>query len=178
MSTKSSQAQRLAAEAAQPQTYARGERSEIITSAYRMQPADLPAGEYLGTIHGVTTQGVEALTPLAHIEGLAKPLALAPEDVAVLVRLSGSPFASDWVGRKVELRVVRVDGQRVVRLYVPGSAALPVDQPPKPAPRRRGLRTALGFVVILALALLAVYLVEQGPALWSLLQDMLASIGR
>ncbi len=178
MATKHSQAQRLAAEAAQPQPYARGTRGGSITGAYRMQPDDLPGGRYLGTIHGVITQGVEALTPLAHIAGLARPLALAPEDVDALVRLSGSPFASDWVGRKVEVRAVRIDGQRVVRLYAPGAAALPVDQPVRPAPPRRGLRTALGFILILALGLLGVYLVEQGPALWSLLQDMLASIGR
>lgn len=178
MSTKSSQAQRLASEAAQPQPYVRGERSAAITSAYRLQPDDLPVGQHLATIRGVTTQGVETLTPLAHIEGLTLPLALAPEDVDALVRMSGSPFASDWVGRKVELRVVRVDGQRIVRLYAPGAAGPPIDRPPRPAPRRRGLRTALGFVLILALALLAVYLVEQGPALWTLLQDMLSSIGR
>ncbi|HRW48034.1 MAG: hypothetical protein M9936_20615 [Caldilinea sp.] len=178
MSTKSTQAERIAAEAAQPRADARRPRGDVIATAYRLQPDDLPEGLYTGKIHAITTQGVEALTPLAHLEGLAKPLALEAEDVTTLVRTSGSPFTSDWIGCKVDVRVVRIDDRRVVRLYAPGEPAPPVDRPARPKPRRRGLRSALGFVLILALALLAVYLVEQGPALWTLLQDMLSSIGR
>ncbi len=178
MATKSSQAQRIAAEAAQPRADAQRARSEIMATAYRLQPDDLPNGFYTGKIHAITTQGVETVTPLVHLEGLARPLALDAEDVATLVRMSGSPFTSEWIGRTVEARAVRIDGQRVVRLYAPGAATLPIDRPAAPAPRRRGLRTVVGFLLILVLALLAVYLVEQGPALWTLLQDMLTSIGR
>lgn len=178
MSTKSSQAERIAAESAQPRVDTRRARGDAITAAYRLQPDDLPEGLYTGRVHAITTQGVEALTPLAHLEGLTKPLALGAEDVATLMRVSGSPFTSDWIGARVDVRVVRIDGRRVVRLYAPGESAPPVDRPARPKPRRRGLRSALGFVLILALALLAVYLVEQGPALWTLLQDMLSSIGR
>ncbi len=178
MSTKSSQAERIAAEAAQPRVDTRRARGDAITTAYRLQPDDLPEGLHTGKIHAITTQGVEALTPLAHLEGLTKPLALAAGDVATLMRVSGSPFTSDWIGVKVDVRVVRMDDRRVVRLYAPGEPAPPVDRPARPKPRRRGFRSALGIVLILTLALLAVYLVEQGPALWTLLQDMLSSIGR
>lgn len=178
MSTKQSQAQRIAAEAAQPGADARRPRGDAVATAYRLQPDDLPDGSFTGKIHAITTQGIEALTTLAHMERLAKPLALSAEDVATLVRMSGSPFTSEWIGRTVEVRAVHLEGQRTLRLYAPGEATPPVDRPARPAPRRRGLRTAVGFVLVLALALLAVYLVEQGPALWTLLQDMLSSIGR
>ena len=178
MSTKSTQAQRIAAEAAQMRGDEHKARGHVAVAAYRLQANDLPEGFTTAKIHAITAQGVEALTPLAHMEGIAKPLALDAEDVNTLMRMSGSPFTADWIGRTVEVRTVRRNGPHVLRPYAPGAPPPPVVQPAPPAPRRRGLRSAVGFVLILGLALLAVYLVEQGPALWTLLQDLLSSIER
>ncbi len=180
MADKTTQSARIAAEMANtPSRAAVSGRASAIADRYRLAPEELPGGRLVGRIQGIATQGVEALTTLAHIEGALKPLALGADDVEVLVRLTGSPFASDWVGVRVEARAVRIDGVRMVRLFAPGASGPPVDVPETPRPsRRKNIITALGILLIIAVALLAVYLVEQGPALWTLLQDMLSSIGR
>lgn len=180
MANKITQSQRIAAEAAHtPSSDVVSGRAVAIVDRYRLQPDDLPGGRVAGRIHGVSTQGVEALTSLAYIEGVTKPLALSGEDVERLVRMTGSPFASDWIGCKVEVRVVRSDGRREVRLFAPGMAGPPVDTPARPkGKRRRSLWTALAFLVIVLAALLLVYGVEQGPALWSLVEQSISSFGR
>jgi len=180
MADKRTQSTRLAAETAHtPAHYKGGGRAVEVVARYRLQPDDLPGGEWEGRIHSVNTQGVEALTPLVFVEGLAKPLALSDDDVQTLVRMTDSPFAGTWIGHKVVVRAVRIEGQRVLRLYAPGAAGLPVDVPLLPRPKRRK-RSWLALSLLLALIALSVWLVyavEQRALLWAFLQQAVATPG-
>jgi len=178
MSTKHTQAQRIAAEVTQTRGDGHNGRSRVPMLAYRLQADDLPEGSLTAKIHAVTSQGVEVPTTLAHLEGFTKPLTLDAEDMNTLMRMTGSPFAADWIGCTVEVRSVRCEGQYVLRLSVPGAPGAPAARLATPKPRRHRLRSAAGFVLILILALLAVYLAEEGTVLWTVLQDMLSSIER
>ncbi|HHY54832.1 MAG TPA: hypothetical protein GYA08_05290 [Chloroflexi bacterium] len=180
MADKSTQAARLAAEVTHtpPQSAVQGRAVSVVTR-YRLQPDDLPNGQWEGRIHSVNTQGVEALTPLIFIEGLTKPLVLSADDIQTLLRMTDSPFASDWIGCKVVVRAVRVDGQRVLRLYAPGMAGPPVDMPVAPRrrhPRRLWLTLSL-LLALIALSVWLVYAVEQRTLLWTFLQQAVTTPG-
>lgn len=180
MADKTTQAMRLAAEAAHtpaPHTW-RG-RAAGVVGRYRLQPDDLPGGRWEGRIHSINTQGVEALTSLLFIEGLAKPLALHGDDVETLVRMTGSPFPGDWIGGKVEVRAVRIAGERVLRLYAPGAVAPPVDLPAPPRPKRRR-RPWLVLAIVLLLVVLAAagwlfFFAEQQALLWTFVEQTFIS---
>jgi hypothetical protein len=180
MADKRAQSARLAAERAHtPMHYRSGGRAVEVVARYRLQPDDLPGGQWEGRIHSVNSQGVEALTLLAFIEGLTKPLALNDDDVQTLVRMTDSPFAGDWIGRNVVVRAVRIDEERVLRLYPPGAVGLPVDAPLPLRPKRR-TRTwlALSFLLVLiALSVWLMYAVEQRALLWTFLQQAVATPG-
>lgn len=180
MAEKLSQSVRIATEAAQaPPAELHRSRAPAIVARYRLQPEDLPTGRHAGRIHSINTQGVEALTSLAFIEGLAKPIVLDDAAVQMLVRITNSPFAGDWIGCMVEVRAVRNDGVRNVRLYVPGAAGLPVDAPARPHPGRwRAWLTAFAFVLLVAAAIALVLLVEQEAALWASLEQTMQSLTR
>lgn len=185
MAEKLSQSVRIAAEAAQaPPAELHRSRAPAIVARYRLQPEDLPTGRHAGRIHSINTQGVEALTSLAFIEGLAKPIALDDAAVQMLVRMTDSPFAGDWIGCMVEVRAVRSDGVRSdgvrsVRLYAPGAAALPVDAPARPHPGRwRAWLTAFAFLLLVVAAVALVLWVEQGAALWASLEQIMQSLTR
>lgn len=175
MANKIAQSQRITAEMRHaPPTEEVAGRAVSLMARYRLQPDDLSGGRYTGRIHSIKTQGVEALTALAYITGLAKPLSLSGRDVETLVRMSDSPFTVDWIGHTVEVRVVELDGQRSLQLFAPGAAdfagaALPMSRPPQ-----RPLLTAATFIAILMVAALLVLLAEQGAALWSLLEELIA----
>jgi len=180
MTDKRTQAVRLAAEATHTPAHAAvSGRAVSVIERYRLQPDDLPGGEWEGRIHSVNTQGVEALTPLVFIEGLAKPLALSADDMQTLLRMTDSPFASDWIGCKVVVRAVRINAQRVLRLYAPGMAGLPVDLPAAPRPRRRRRAwLALSLLLtLIALSVWLVYAVEQRTLLWAFLQQAVTTPG-
>jgi hypothetical protein len=176
MANKVTQANRFAAEMLHtPSADEITGRAASVVGRYRLQPDDLPGGRHTGQIHSINVQGVEALTPLVYITGLAKPLALSEADVRTLVRMSDSPFSSDWIGRMVEVRVVRVDGERRLRLSAPGAAGPPVDEPSPPHSRRRAaLRGAL-FVVIVAIVALLIVFTEQIVSSWTLLEETITS---
>ncbi|HQY92969.1 hypothetical protein [Caldilinea sp.] len=178
MADKSTQSLRIASEATHAQQdQAHHGRATAIVSRYRLQPEDLPGGQWAGRVNSINTQGVEALTSLVFVEGLAKPLAVGEEDVQTLVRMTNSPFAGDWIGCKVELRAVRVSGARLVRLYAPGAAGLPVDAPAPPVAthRRRPWRALMLFLLAVALIAGLVYAVEQGPLVWALVEETILS---
>lgn len=178
MTDKRTQAMRLAAEAMHtPAHSVVSGRAVSVIERYRLQPDDLPGGEWEGRIHSVNTQGVEALTPLVFIEGLAKPLTLSAEDMQTLLHMTDSPFASDWIGCKVVVRAVRIDAQRVLRLYAPGMASLPVDLPAAPRPRRRAWLTLSLLLALIALSVWLVYAVEQRTLLWTFLQQAVTTPG-
>lgn len=177
MANKTAQAKRLAAENLHtPSSDEIAGRATSVVGRYRLQPDDLAGGRHIGQIHSINAQGVEALTPLVYITGLAKPLALSKADVQTLVRMSDSPFSSDWIGRTVEARAVRIDDARVLRLYAPGAAGLPVDAPssPRHSDRRQALAATL-FVVLAAVAALLLVFAEQAAALWTLLEQTIQS---
>lgn len=180
MADKRTQSARFAAERAHTPMHDRvSGRAVEVVAHYRLQPDDLPGGQWEGRIHSVSTQGVETLTPLVFVEGLTKPLALSDDDVQTLMRMTDSPFAGEWVGRRVVLRAVRSDGARVLRLYAPGAAGLPVDVPLLPRPKRRK-RSWLALSLLLALIALSVWLVyavEQRALLWAFLQQAVATPG-
>jgi hypothetical protein len=177
MTNKTAQAQRIAAEMQHtPPAEEIAGRAASLIAHYRLQPDELPDGRHTGRIHSLNTQGVEALTPLAYITGLAKPLPLTEGDVETLVRMSDSPFANDWIGRTVEVRVVSIDGQRVTRLFAPGAVAPPVAPLSAPRTNRRPLLTAVGFVLLLVATALLVLLTEQGVVVWSLLEELFATL--
>jgi len=174
MAEKASQSVRIAAEAANTPPYsAVSGRAVGVVERYRLQPADLPSGLWEGRVHSITTQGVEALTTLAFVEGLAKPLALHDDDVQTLVRLTDSPFAGDWIGCKVVVRAVRCDGERVLRLYAPGAAAPPVDvlAPPRPRRRKHTWSVLVFLLALVALSVWLIYAVEQRTLLWTLIEQ-------
>ncbi len=180
MADKTTQAIRLAAETANtPAPHAWRGRAVDVVARYRLQPDDLPGGRWEGRIHSINTQGVEALTALLLVEGLAKPLAMHDEDVETLVRMTGSPFAGDWIGAKVEVRAVRIAGARVLRLYALGAAGLPVDLPAPPRPKRRW-RAWLVLGIVLLLVVLAAagwlfYFAEQQALLWTFVEQTFIS---
>ena len=177
MVNKAAQANRFAAEMRHtPSAEEVAGRAASVVVRYRLQPDDLPAGRHTGQIHSINAQGVEALTPLVYISGLTKPLALCEADAQTLVRMSGSPFSGDWIGRTVEVRAVRIDNTRVLRLYAPGAAGLPVDTPPAPqqTARRQALFASLLVVFVAVIALLIVF-AEQVASWWTLLEQAIAS---
>jgi len=178
MADKVAQSDRIAAEMRHtPSAEEVTGRAASVVGRYRLQADDLPGGRHTGQIHSINTQGVEALKPLAFITGLTKPLALSEADVQTLVRLSNSPFSSDWIGRTVEVRVVRIDGDRTLRLYIPGAAGPPVDAPP--VHRRRSMAApGVVLVIIAVIGALLIVFAEQIFALWALLeQTILALLG-
>lgn len=180
MANKAAQAQRLDAEMRHaPSAKEITGRATSVIRRYRLQPDDLPTGRHIGQIHSINTQGVESLTPLVYISGLTKPLALSGADVQTLVRISNSPFSTDWIGHTVEVHAVRIDNTRVLRLAAPGATDLPVDIPmsPRRNHRRQLLFTAL-FVVAVAVATLLLIFVEQAAAVWTLLEQTIQSFLR
>lgn len=180
MANKTDQAKRLAAENLHtPSSDEITGRAASVVGRYRLQPDDLPGGCHAGQIHSINTQGVEALTPLVYITGLAKPLALSETDVQTLVRMSDSPFSSDWIGRMVEVRAVRMDGERRLRLYAPGAADLSVDESSPPHRRQRTALLGALFALIVAVSAMLIVFTEQIAALWTLLEETIPSfLGR
>ncbi len=176
MVNKAAQSQRIAAEVQNaPSAEDVAGRAASIVGRYRLQPDDLPGRRHVGRLHSINTQGVEALTPLAYITGLTKPLPLSDRDVETLVRMSDSPFAGDWIGRTVELHVVESDGTRSVRLFAPGSVAVPFAVRPASNDAHRPLLTAAALIAILIVAALLVLFAEQGAVVWSLLEELFAT---
>ncbi|MFN3983607.1 MAG: hypothetical protein ACK4SA_24825 [Caldilinea sp.] len=176
MANKVAQAKRLAEENLHtPSLDEIAGRAASVIGRYRLQPDDLPSEGYVGQIHSINTQGVEALTPLVYITGLAKPLALSEIDVQTLVRISDSPFSSDWIGRTVEVRAVRMDGERRLRLYAPGAVSWPIDEPSPPYRRQRTALIGALFVLIVAITAMLIVFTEQIVALWTLLEEAITS---
>ncbi len=71
-------------------------------AAYRLHPRDLDE-QRTATIRRVTYEGVEALRPVLHFEGVAKPLVLSVEQGRALMRLTGESLCERWIGHEVTL---------------------------------------------------------------------------
>lgn len=145
------QAKRIAAE---PQPGSDLERLSASMYRHCLTPADLPEGYHIGKVRRVRICGVETLTLLAEITGLARPLRLSDQDRAWLVRASGSVVYSDWVGQQVAVRV-QPSGVQLGELSAPRVLPLPSWRSP-----------AIWLVLLVGmLVVLAVMLVEQ-QAIW------------
>ena len=162
MPNKDLQAQRIAAEAAHQPRPAPG----VIDTRYRLQPTDLAPGITVAVVRTVSAQGIEQSVPLLHFAGMQKPLLLDVANRDAMTRLTGSPLAMEWIGSAVALRVVTAEGRQQIRLAAPDA---PTDfaSSPRPAmlpalPLHRA-RMALYFLLALAAALGAVYLIERLP---------------
>lgn len=184
MSNKIAQAERIAAEmqhTLSPQTIAG--RAEWIVQRYRLQPSDLPDGRHVGEIHSVNTQGLDALTPLVYITGLSKPVALSEADVQALVRLSGSPFAGDWIGLKVAICAVEESGpggERVqaVRLFAHEAEAMHFRRSSPTEPGKPSGWLMVGVALLVALLAFWVLTMEQGISWEALLEQAASWLGR
>jgi hypothetical protein len=162
MPQKDQQAQRLAAEAAQQHA----PPTPVMDVRYRLRPEDIAGGQIKAVVRTVTRQGVEKVMPVVHFAGLTRPLVLDAANLEAMARITGSPLAADWPGHTMLLRVVPEEGTLRVRL-LPADAPPPVAKP-KSVPATAmfsaaNLRATLIFLLVLAAALAAVYLVENAP---------------
>lgn len=182
MSRTLSQAERVAAERSLQQYI----EPNLAERQFRLQAADfadMPAGGHTLVVRAVGTQGVERLAPVLHFEGLAKPLVLDPVDVTAMARLTGSPLWSDWMGKAIPLHIAYEDGQRHVRIGhpTPAQRAAVLADPERLAKARRAIwrrvRVALMIALLVVLAIVAVYLVENGPTLIATLRQYLTEQG-
>jgi|GEM_PF-1489834 len=184
MSSKIGQSERIAAEMQHaPSLEDTAGRAAWIVNRYRLQPSDLPEGRFVGQIHSVNTQGLDALTPLVYIAGLSKPVALSEADVQTLVRLSGSPFACDWIGLTVAVCVVeeRVSGgeyRQTMRLFVPGAEVGLLRRSSPTVHRRQPTGLIVGLAVLLALLVFSMLMMEQGITPEALLEQIASWVGR
>lgn len=184
MSSKIGQSERIAAEMQHaPSLEDTAGRAAWIVNRYRLQPSDLPEGRFVGQIHSVNTQGLDALTPLVYIAGLSKPVALSEADVQTLVRLSGSPFACDWIGLTVAFGVVEEaipgrEHRQVVRLFVPGAEAAFLRRSSPAAHRRQPVGLIVGLAVLLALLAFSMLMMEQRVTLEAFLEQVASWVGR
>jgi hypothetical protein len=184
MSSKIGQSERIAAEmqfAPSPEDVAG--RAVWIVNRYRLQPSDLPEGRFVGQIHSVNTQGLDTLTPLVYIAGLSKPVALSEADVQTLVRLSGSPFAWDWIGLTVAVCVVKEsapgeESRQTVQLFAPGAEVGLLRRSSPTAHRRQPTGLIVGLAVLLALLAFSMLMMEQGGTLETLLEQVASWVGK
>lgn len=164
MADKSTQSLRIASEAAHAQ---QDRRATVVrprlSAAIVCQPEDLPGGPGQGTSIASTPQGVEALTSLVFVEGLAKPLAVGRECPNIGAH-DEQPLCGGLNRCKVELRAVRVSSTRLVRLYAPGHGRTTggcTSTASCHAPQRPW-RALMLFLLAVALIAGLVYAVERG----------------
>ena len=142
--------------------------SAVVDERYRLLPADLNGRARQVMIKAVTFEGVEQFTPLLHFEGVARPLALDPEQRIAMAQLARSTLTADWVGVALVLRPVRAnEGDTIAllpldatggqRVSAAGGWASPGAAQPE---TRRSWRPLLLLLALLALAFAAAYLVE------------------
>lgn len=148
----------------------------MVDERYRLTPADLNGRARQVMIKAVTFEGVERFTPLLHFEGVARPLALDPEQRIDMAAVAHSTLAADWVGVALVLCPVRSDEGETIALLPLDATGRRAAPEPGWTPRRdvqqgprRSLRPVLILLALLALAFAAAYLVENMGSLTNLL---------
>lgn len=142
--------------------------SAVVDERYRLSVADLNGRPRQVMIKAVTFEGVEQFTPLLHFEGVARPLALDPEQRIQMAGIARSTLTADWVGVALVMRPARGnEGETIALLPLDASGrnaprALPPDSMADRVaqPAQRSLRPLLILLALLALAFAAAYLVE------------------
>jgi hypothetical protein len=96
-------------------------RAMVVDQRYRLQADDLHGATFHVVIQGITFQGLEDLAPVLHFAGApAKHLVLDEDLRRELIAMTQSSLFDDWIGRTVELRPVRQDGDVRIRLTAAG----------------------------------------------------------
>ena len=149
--------------------------SPIVDQRYRLAPTDVGNGRRV-TICNVSLQGVEASRPVLHLaEFPTKRLVLERTHCQALTRLVGSALFTDWVGYQIDLHVTM---DEPCPLIVIGSSP---PQRHRRAGRKlgnvRGRGLSIVLIVIVILAFVAVYLLENSDTLWRLLQNFARPLG-
>src|SRR5215213_8561723 len=123
--------------------------SPIVYENYRIQAADLQGLARQLVIANVTYQGVEAMAPVLHFEGLSKRLVLAPEQVNQLVEITGTTLFRQWKGRAIILqpRVTKAESTIFIKAVTAKQQGQPM--PIYVSEDRRGWYLALSTVAIL-----------------------------
>ena len=153
---------------------------EVTIQKYRLAPTDLPRGQTDVYITSVAVVGLERLTLLFYLDRFAKPLAISGEQAksltVALTQATGRSTFQNWVGHIVTLQTVTVDDEQIiVATPVLDAAAQPQPQPRTPrlatftaASHRSSVLTAIVLVIVLVLALLAVFWIENSETLGQL----------
>ena len=90
--------------------------SDTIDIHYRLQPQDLGGQPRPVLVRNVTLEGLEALTPLVHFEGMARPLALDVEQRMQIAEIARSNLLVDWIGLPLILSPERNGAFDTIRL--------------------------------------------------------------
>ncbi|GIV79657.1 hypothetical protein FKZ61_022960 [Litorilinea aerophila] len=143
--------------------------SAIVDTGYRLHPHDLGGRARTVTVVNVSFQGVETLAPVLHLAETPKRLVLTPDQIAVLITLSGSLVPSTWIGLTVELHPTVVDGQERIEIRPARGRRIRPWQPPPPQPAHSGWPVVV-LVLLVALVLAALFLRETGITLDELLR--------
>jgi hypothetical protein len=123
--------------------------SPIVDENYRIQAADLQGLARQVVIANVTYQGVEAMAPVLHFEGLSKRLVLAPEQVNQIVEITGTTLFRQWIGRAIILqpRITKTESAIFIKAVTAKQQGQPM--PVYLSEDRRGWYLALSTVAIL-----------------------------
>jgi len=151
--------------------------SPIIDDRYRLKPADIGRAILRVTIRNVSLQGVETLCPVLHLgEFPNKRLVIDSTQCQVLIRLTGSPLFTDWIGQQIDLKTITDEGQAKITVSAPQAEKWL--WPSAPSPARATPRHQLGpSLLLLSLLLLifsAAYALDNGSALWQFVAHFLA----
>jgi hypothetical protein len=93
----------------------------VVDQRYRLQADDLHGATLHVVINAITFQGLEDLVPVLHFaDAPAKHLVLDEDLRRELIAMTQSSLFHDWIGRTVELRPVRQDGDVRIRLIAAG----------------------------------------------------------
>lgn len=77
--------------------------SDAVETGYRIQPTDLRGQETVRLIVNVSYQGIEDMSPVLHLDGTTKRLALDQEQSRQMMILTQSSIPEDWVGARIRL---------------------------------------------------------------------------
>jgi hypothetical protein len=151
-------------------------RALVVDLRYRLQPDDLHGVHLRVVIGAVTLQGLEDFAPVLHFAGSpAKHLVLDEELRRELIHITQSSLVNDWIGRTVELRSVRQDGDVRIGLTAPGRPNTLDVHLFRLYKWRSQQAGAFGQILLLILALmlilLAVSFVENSAQLWETVLD-------